>query len=432
LRAEEAERRSAWLAEASRALGESLEYGTTLRRLAHLAVRHLADWCVIDIVEDKDIRRVAGVHSRPAKQPLLEELRRRYPPRFGSPHPAASVLTSGEPLLVPELTEARTRALCVDDEHARLVRELGANSALSIPLIARDAVLGAITFVAARPGRYGLADLALGQELARRAAIAIDNARLYRESQEAVRLRDEFLSIASHELRTPIHSLQLVVQGLTRGIVPPTPERTLRAFAMAERQIQRLTRLIDELLEVSRIQAGHLTLQLEQVDLMAVVGDVVQQFETELAKAHCSLSVRTGPAVVGCWDRGKLEQVVANLLSNAIKFGAGKPIEVTVEAATPRIARLVVTDHGIGIPPERLSTIFGRFERAVSAREYGGLGLGLYIVRSIVEALGGSVKVTSTPGAGSTFTVELLDAGGSAGRGLALAQPSIPSPSTTA
>src|SRR5262249_3941607 len=157
-----------------------------------LAVRHLADWCVIDIVENGDIRRVAGVHSRPAKQPLLDELLRRYPPRHGSPHPAASVLTSGEPLLIPELTETRTRALCVDDEPARFIRELGANSALSIPLIARDAVLGAITFVSPRAGRYGVADLVLGQELARRAAMAIDNARLYRESQEAVRVRDEF------------------------------------------------------------------------------------------------------------------------------------------------------------------------------------------------------------------------------------------------
>jgi signal transduction histidine kinase len=225
--------------------------------------------------------------------------------------------------------------------------------------------------------------------------------------QEAVQLRDEFLSIASHELRTPIASLQLMMQGLTRGIVPPTPEATLRAFGLAERQIARLTRLIEELLEVSRIQAGRLAFQFEPLDLVAVVREVVQHFEAEFARVHCPLSFSAHRPVMGCWDRSKLEQVVTNLLSNALKFGAGKPIEITVEEAPTGTGRLVITDHGIGIPTERLERIFERFERAVSTRAYGGLGLGLYIVRSIVEALGGTVRADSQLGSGATFTVEL-------------------------
>ncbi|MDC3954829.1 GAF domain-containing sensor histidine kinase [Polyangium jinanense] len=228
-----------------------------------------------------------------------------------------------------------------------------------------------------------------------------------RQLQEAVRLRDEFLSIASHELRTPIASLQLMVQALTRGVVSPTPEATLRAFGLAERQITRLTRLIEELLEVSRIQAGRLSFQFERLDLVALVREVVQRFEVESARVRSPLSFHSEQPVMGLWDRSKLEQVVTNILSNALKFGAGKPIEISVEEAPIGTGRIVVTDHGIGIPPECLPRIFERFERAVSAQAYGGLGLGLYIVRSIVEALGGTVRADSLLGSGSTFTVEL-------------------------
>jgi signal transduction histidine kinase len=225
--------------------------------------------------------------------------------------------------------------------------------------------------------------------------------------QEAVQGRDEFLSIASHELCTPITSLQLMVQGLTRGVVPPSRENVLRSFALAERQIGRLTRLIDELLEVSRIQSGKLVFDLEQVDLVDVVREVLTQSKAELDRAGCAVMLTAGSPVIGSWDRSKLVRIVTNLLSNAIKFGAGKHIEVAVEDEPSGTARLVMTDHGIGIAPERLPTIFERFERAVSARAYGGLGLGLYIVRSLVEGLGGTVRAESQLGKGSTFTVEL-------------------------
>lgn len=225
--------------------------------------------------------------------------------------------------------------------------------------------------------------------------------------KEAVRLRDEFLSIASHELRTPVSSLQLMIQGLTRGLVPPSPENILRAFGLAERQVGRLTRLIEELLEVSRLQAEQLTLQLEQVDLAAVTREVVQRFEADLKRASCPVSLYAARPVIGCWDRSKLEQIITNILANAIKFGSGNSIELTVEEEPIGSGRMVVTDHGIGIAPESLPYIFERFRRAVCARAYGGLGLGLYIVRSLVEAMGGTVRAESVLGSGSTFTVEL-------------------------
>jgi signal transduction histidine kinase len=180
-----------------------------------------------------------------------------------------------------------------------------------------------------------------------------------------------------------------------------------RALKLVARQSKRLAGLVDALLDVSRIATGRLTLHLETVNLVEVVKDMVEQLGPELARAQCKLAVRVpDQAVLGRWDRLRLEQVVANLLSNAAKFGQGKPVQITVERATDA-ARLVVEDHGIGIPPEHLSHIFERFERAVSSLQYGGLGLGLYIVRAIVEAMGGTVTVESKVGAGATFVVEL-------------------------
>ena len=290
-----------------------------------------------------------------------------------------------------DVIEADLRVLCRYD--ARLAQEARARLAESER--ARRVLLGM------------LEDLNQAQERLQASQVQL---------QEAVRLRDEFLSIASHELRTPITSLQLMVQSLTRGIVPPSPEMTLRTFRLAERQIGRLTRLIEELLEVSRIQSGHLALELESLDLVLVARDVVQRFEADLARAGATVTLTDAASVVGFWDRSKLERIVTNLLANAMKFGEGKPIEITVEEVPTGTARLVVTDHGIGIPPERLPCIFERFERAVSAREYGGLGLGLYIVRSLVRGLGGRVWAESQVGRGSTFTVELPCSGPSPGR----------------
>jgi signal transduction histidine kinase len=268
-------------------------------------------------------------------------------------------------------------------------------------------MLGAISFGSAAPGLYyGSADLALAQELARRAAIFIDNARLYGEAQEAIRLRDEFLTIAAHELYTPITSLMLAVQGLQKHAGATLPEAVARASRNVERQTQRLKGLIGELLDVSRIQAGRLHLQLEEVDLAEVARGVAERFSDTLRQAHCPFLLRADTPVVGRWDRLRLEQVITNLLSNAAKFGAGKPVDLSVDARDGT-ALLVVRDHGIGIAPDSLPRIFGRFERAVSASKYGGLGLGLFIVREIVSALGGEVGVESTAGYGTTFTVKL-------------------------
>jgi PAS domain S-box-containing protein len=228
-------------------------------------------------------------------------------------------------------------------------------------------------------------------------------------AEEAIHARDEFLSIASHELRTPLTSVQLVIQfALRNARREPAPTLSLSqgSLELIERQMLRLNKLIEALLDVSRIQAGRLELELEATDLLAVTREVLSRFGDELKRSGSTLSLDAEAQVLGKWDRSRLDQVVTNLLSNAIKYGRGNPIEVSVETWGER-ARLVVRDHGLGIPREHMPQMFKRFERAVSARSYGGLGLGLYIVHQIVEMHGGSVSVESELGVGSSFTVEL-------------------------
>jgi signal transduction histidine kinase len=393
------------LADASSALFESLDYAQTLARVARLAVPILADMCTVDVIEGGQLRRVAVAHVDPTQEPLLREAGAAYLDP-GSQHPVAQVLRTGRPWLASEIDEALLQAQMREAREVAIGAALNISSGMVVPLFARGRILGTMVFLSRQPGRHSARDLPLAQELGRRAGMAIDNARLYAESQASVQVRDQFLSVASHELRTPLTSLNMTVQGLLSNTIPATPENLTKTFSIASRQIARLTHLVDELLNVSRVEAGRLTLELEDVDLTVVLGELLERFEADLSRTGTRLSLHTQP-VVGRWDKSALDQVITNLLANALKFGAGKPIEVTVEAVDG-IAKLEITDHGIGIPPDRLPHVFERFERAVSARHYGGLGLGLYIARAIVEALGGSIHARSGgPNEGATFTVEL-------------------------
>jgi signal transduction histidine kinase len=231
------------------------------------------------------------------------------------------------------------------------------------------------------------------------------------EAREAVRLRDEFLSVASHELKTPLTSLKLRVQGLI-AYAPQSlydaeeRARLTKTLDLAERQVRRLEKLINNLLDVSRIAVGRFPLQHEEVDLVGMVHHVVDQFSAELARSSSEVTLELPPQLRGLWDPMRLEQIIVNLLSNALKYGAGKPIEVSAEAIEGGWARLVVRDHGIGISKADQGRIFERFERAVSL-DYGGVGLGLHIAREIVRAHGGTIRVESELGAGAAFIVEL-------------------------
>lgn len=263
------------------------------------------------------------------------------------------------------------------------------------------------------PRSYDEADLALGEELASRAALAIDNARLYAAAQQAIQARDEFLSIASHELKTPLTALQLQVDGLRiaernqqgdgdrldRVEVRPERIRKLEAHSA------RLALLVNQLLDVSRLTAGRLVLAPDEMDLWALVQGVAGRFSEQAQRAGCELLLEGSP-LVGRWDPSRLDQVITNLVANAIKYGPGAPVEIRLEAR-PAGARVEVRDHGVGVAADDHERIFERFERALSARNYGGLGLGLWIARRLVEAHGGAIRVESQPGAGARFIVEL-------------------------
>ncbi len=265
------------------------------------------------------------------------------------------------------------------------------------------------------PADISIAPLELGE---RRLSIAAvrdvterrrteEKALLYRKAQAEVRARDEFLSVASHELRTPVAALQLQLQTLKR-VAERSRDEVPRAVSdridSLERQTRRVAVLVGELLDLSRLRLGRLELRREEVDVSELAREVTAPFQEEGQGGRVRVDA-PAPAV-GRFDRVRLEQVLVNLLANAVKFGEGKPIAVRVEAADGAV-RLAVSDQGIGIGPEDHARIFGRFERAVSPQHFGGLGLGLFIVREIVEAHGGSVRVESAPGSGATFTVEL-------------------------
>jgi signal transduction histidine kinase/PAS domain-containing protein len=359
-------RRATFLDDATRVLA-SLDIKEALRSVARLTVPYLGERCAVDLIEDGKPERliVAGAD-------VLDD---RLPDLHGG-------ALSGHPVIYAA----------------------GSRSHMVIPLFSRDRVVGVLTFVAPAGRQYTKDDLDLPEELGRRAALSIDNAHLYEGAREALNGRDEFLSIAAHEIRGPLTSMHLAVQSLLRGTLPADSTRVV--LGTIEREDRRLGRFVDELLDLGRIRTGQLHFELEDVDLGSVVRDTVSRHSAELAQSGSSTSVETNGHLVGEWDRFRLEQVVGNLLGNAIKFGHGQPIDITVVGG-PGEVTLTVTDHGIGIEPDMLTRIFDPFHRAVAARHYGGLGLGLHIAKTIVDGLGGTIAVDSQPGQGTTFVVTL-------------------------
>ncbi|MDC0709893.1 GAF domain-containing sensor histidine kinase [Stigmatella sp. ncwal1] len=410
--ARRAERRARFLARSSRVLAGSLNYRATLDQVARLAVPTVADLCAVDMLEeDGSISRLAVAHRVPEKAALVWELAQRWPSHLQDLYGSGHVIQTGEPELRGEVQETGLPRAARDPEHLRALRALGLESYLVAPLRARGRTLGVITFAYTGSHRsYRQSDLRLAMELAARAALAVDNALLYGASQEAVRLRDEFLAVASHELKTPLTPLNLRLQSLRRELdrrgSPVDPARVKEHVAALQRQCKRLGTLVDSLLDVSRLEAGVLELDLEFLDLAALVREVISRFAPQAARTGTLLNIQAGEPIVGHWDRVRLEQVVSSLLSNALKYGVGHPVHIRAGRG-PQGARLTVRDEGIGISPEHLPRIFERFERAVSAEHFGGLGLGLYLTRHLVEAFGGTILATSEPGHGSTFQVDL-------------------------
>src|SRR5437867_798003 len=411
--AEEAGRRASFLAEASRVLAASLDYEATLRSVARVAIPYRADYVLVDVLEThgRVLRRLAAAHT----DPLIEE-------RLASQRPLArtsgstgdgvleAVIERGEPTLVRDVSDEWLATRVRDAEYLGADSGTPPTSLMLVPLRARGRTLGVVSFaVANSKRRYTLADLALAEDLAQRAALAADNARLYREAQDASRAKDEFLAVLSHELRTPLTPVLGWVRMLRTGTL--APEATERALDTVERNTRLQAQLVEDLLDVSRIVAGKLSLDLRPVALGPIVDAVVEGAAASAVAKSIVVTRRVEPNLPRIEaDANRLQQVVANLVSNAVKFTpAGGRVEVAVARAGDAI-RLSVADTGDGLQPEVAPHIFDRFRQADSTitRQHGGLGLGLSIVRHIVERHGGTVQATSDgPGRGSTFTVML-------------------------
>ena len=403
------EDRRRFLAEVGTILGASLDYETTLNSVARLAIPVIADNCVVDLVEPGGtIRRVALAAADPVQEARLRNLQHHYPP---DPRGLglALVLESRRPIVVPVVTDEARQAVARDATHLALLREFGTTSFIVVPFLARGRALGTLGVGMAESHRhYEPADLALVEELARRAALALDNAMLYDEAQRAIQVRDQFLLVASHELKTPLTSVLAAAQLLQRraereGILN---ERDQRAVRLVSEQAARLNRMVLSLLDLGRIETGQLSIERNPVDLGALVARLVDDALPTVERHHLQLQMPATPLIV-TGDALRLEQVLQNLIGNAVKYSpAGGEIGVQVEARGAWVC-VQVRDAGIGIPPAAQARLFSRFYRAPNAEAQGisGLGIGLYVVKEIVALHGGTVDVASAEGAGSTFTI---------------------------
>ncbi len=405
-----AEHEQRFLAEASRILSASLEYETSLAELAHLSVPMLGDYCVVDVLgEDGAFRRVAVVVLDPAKREIADGLR-RFPPSVRVESPAAAAIRKGEPIVSNECPPELVARAAQSAEHLDLLTRFAVRAFMMVPLRARGRTLGLLT-VGRFDGRrkYDARDEALAADLTSRAALALDNALLYRHAQEANRVKEDFLATLSHELRTPLNALLGWMQMLKSPAVDEATRR--RALESVERNAQAQSVLINDLLDVSRVMSGKLRIDPRPVDLQSVVLAAVDAVRPAVRAREIDLGVSLTPIggeVLG--DPDRLQQVVWNLLSNAVKF---TPPHGRVELSVEQVggaAQIVVTDNGVGIDAAFLPHVFERFRQADSSttRSHGGLGLGLAIVRHLVDVHGGTVTAESGGmGAGSRFVVTL-------------------------
>jgi signal transduction histidine kinase len=419
--AEASARRFRFLAKASALLSLPLEYTETLATLARLCAAEVADWAVIYVVgSDGVVERLEVAHRDPEKAEAVRALR-DHPIQPEGPHPVLEVLRTRSPLLVTTIDDARLRSFAQDEPHLELLRRLGVESFMVVPLVARDREIGAIGLISSDPGRlFGEEDLAQANDLAFRAALAIDNARLYREAQEANQAKSDLLAVISHDLRTPLNSIIGHADLLALGIQEDLSDGGLQRVGRIRMAAGHLLYLIDELLSFARIEAGREELRLHDVDAGAVAREVAAVVEPLTAERGLAfdLAVPDQPVALRT-DPDRLRQVLLNLVGNAIRYTEAGEVRLELRGTADGGATFRVRDTGIGIRTEHLGKIFEPFWQVDPGQraKNGGTGLGLGVVSGLVQLLGGDVEVESEFGRGSTFTVRLpSDAGGRASR----------------
>lgn len=417
-----AEQRLGALADVGAAMAGSLDYEVALQRLANSAVPRLADWCAIDMLQpDGELRRVAVAHPDPRMVEKAHEFHRRYPPDRSVPGGIWDVIRTGRTEFVPTITEEMLDAAIRDPEKRAMLRELQLRSYIGLPLMSRGGVLGVLTLIYADSGRiYTEQDVAVAEEVARRASVAIENALLYAaehaaraDAERANQSKDRFLAVLSHELRTP---LTPVLAGAQMLEADPSLVPDLHDIArLIRRNVELEARLIDDLLDLTRITQNKLELHPIVLDLHEKIRHVVQNCQGEID--HKQLTVHTSLDATARFihgDKARVQQVLWNLLRNAIKFSQpGGRIEIATRDLERGRVRVDVRDNGIGIAPDVLPRIFNAFEQGGRdiTRQFGGLGLGLAITKALVELHGGTITASSAgSGQGATFCIEFAGA----------------------
>jgi PAS domain S-box-containing protein len=416
--------RTQFLLRAADELGASLAYEEILATVAKLAVPALADWCAVDVIEDGAVRRVTTVHGDPEKVAVADELNRRYGANVRARPGAPDIINTGRPVLIEEIAHEAIAAAAIDEDHLRLIEQLGLRSYLGVPLTARGKTIGALSFAMAESGRsFSQSDLAFARSLADRAALAIENGRLFREveraraaasyrlseethrrqlAEETARFGEMFIGMLGHDLRNPLNAVMMSARLLERRGTgdPKAIERILASTA-------RMSTMVRQLLDLTRSRlAGGIPMDKTELDVSALVSEVVD--EARRADPHRAIDWRAPGSVPAELDHSRIAQVLSNLIGNALEHGdPAQPVDVTLVSGEHAF-EICVHNRGAPIPPELLRIIFDPFRRT-TARERGsrGLGLGLFISQQIVIAHGGRIEVRSTAEEGTTFTVRL-------------------------
>jgi PAS domain S-box-containing protein len=403
------EQRMSFMAEASTVLFSSLDYETTLQNLADLVVPQFADWCMVTLLEGPHLKTTAIAHRDATKIQFARELGKKYPSDLYASQGLGSVIRNGVSELYPEVSDRMLQAAAKNDEHLEILRLLKMNSVMIVPLKTQNRTFGALTFIHAESeGHYSKEDLAFAEELARNAAIAIDNTKLYQKIQDSDNAKTQFLSMLAHELRNPMAPILSSIQLLQ---YQNHDQLTRETIDMMDRQVKQMSRLLDDLLDVSRIVHGKIQLTKREVDINTIAAYAIETTRNlkEQLRHTLSVSLPSRPIQIHA-DPMRIEQIIVNLLNNAYKYtDEHGTVWLTITQQHDEVV-IRVKDTGIGIAPSMLPRIFELFSQAdhTLSRTYGGMGIGLTLVKSLVEMHGGTITAESAGlGKGSEFIVRL-------------------------
>lgn len=390
----------------------TIEPDQVVEKIAAATIPYFADGCMVDLIEGDSLKRIITKHRDLKIENLLIVSRKTSSLEKDSPIPLMRVIETGMPLLLSKVNPEVIRQGTESNKHYELVMQIGTNSHLAVPIQHRGRLIGVINFLntTERPN-FDDIDLEVAINIAHYASLAIENSRLFKEARSGVQLRDDFISIASHELKTPITSLNLqieVLNSLVDGLDKESevPKIMKKFLSSTNNQLNRLSRLIDDMLDISRISTGKLSLNIKKVNLCVLCQEVLDRFSDQLRDLRIESRLTCVDGIFAQCDADRIDQVVTNFMTNAIRYGGRKPIEIIVDENATTVF-IKVKDQGRGIYKEDQERIFKRFERAHTPDDVSGLGLGLYINSQIVEEHHGKISLESEPGKGSMFIVEL-------------------------